>query len=252
MSEDELPPMDGELRALLRRGAPSLECPPDVEARLVARVTASVASAGGSGGGEGTSGEPRAEAATSLGSATGATSALTTKLLGPVVASLLVGGAVGGALMHAVDSASVRVVYVDRPHSSAPALAETPPVGPSTAARVEDLPRAESATQARARDDSAVAAPSPLGAERAVLDRAREAFARGEHDRALSLLGEHERRHAEGALREEREALGVRALAAAGKVDAARDRAARFVARYPQSLMRPAVEAAALADRTRE
>lgn len=252
MSEDEMPPMDGDLRALLRRGAPPLECPADVEARLLARVTASVAGPGArGGGGDGDGGAAQAPPPTSpiAAASTTGTAALTTKLVGPVVASLLVGGVVGGAIVHTVDSASVRVVYVDRPSSRSAALESPPSVDPSISARVEDLPRADGPTPSQAARPPSSAAPSSLAAERQVLDRAREAFARGDHERTLSLIADHARAHPEGALREEREALAVRALAAAGKVDAARDRGARFVARYPQSLMRPAVEAATAVDR---
>jgi hypothetical protein len=44
-------------------------------------------------------------------------------------------------------------------------------------------------------------------------------------------------------LTEEREALAVKALLLAGRDDEARQRAARFRERYPQSLFLPALEA---------
>jgi hypothetical protein len=81
-------------------------------------------------------------------------------------------------------------------------------------------------------------------AERALLDRARSAFARGDHEASLAALEEHEARYRAGILAEEREALAVRTLAALGRTAQARERGQRFVARYPGSLMRPAVEAA--------
>jgi hypothetical protein len=69
----------------------------------------------------------------------------TSKLVGPVIASLLIGGGVGAAVTKVVQEEEVRVVYVDRPAPSA-------------------------------------APASQLSAERSLLDRARGAFARGEHD----------------------------------------------------------------------
>ena len=73
---------------------------------------------------------------------------------------------------------------------------------------------------------------------------ARTALSRGRADDALRQLGAHRRRFRRSQLREEREALTVMALAAAGRRDQARARAERFRRRYPRSLLLPSVEAA--------
>ena len=57
----------------------------------------------------------------------------------------------------------------------------------------------------------------------------------GNADRALALLRQYDQRYSPGVLREEREAAGVLALCAAGRVDAARSLAQRFEQHWPRS-----------------
>jgi hypothetical protein len=81
-------------------------------------------------------------------------------------------------------------------------------------------------------------------AERRLLDTARSALARGDYDAALQSLAEHSKKYPAGSLAVEREAIAIRALAESSRMDQARARAARFRARWPRSLLLPAVEAA--------
>jgi hypothetical protein len=81
--------------------------------------------------------------------------------------------------------------------------------------------------------------------ERALVDDARKALARGDASASLGSLRAHERRFPSGALVEEREALAVKTLAALGRGAEARARAERFRATYPSSLFLPSVESAA-------
>jgi hypothetical protein len=83
---------------------------------------------------------------------------------------------------------------------------------------------------------------SDVKAERALLDRARAAFARGEAMGALALLDAHTHGFPAGRLTEEREALAVKALVAAERFEDARLRGARFRARFPASLLLPTVD----------
>ena len=83
-----------------------------------------------------------------------------------------------------------------------------------------------------------------LGAERGLLDVARSAMARGEAAEALAAVDRHGRDYRDGALVEEREALGIKALLALGRRDEARARAARFEKRFPDSLPLRAVRGA--------
>jgi hypothetical protein len=83
-----------------------------------------------------------------------------------------------------------------------------------------------------------------LKVERALLDRARSAFAAAQYGEAEQALDLHERQFPSGQLAEEREALAVRTLAAHGQMSTARQRAARFAERFPHSLFASAVERA--------
>jgi hypothetical protein len=94
--------------------------------------------------------------------------------------------------------------------------------------------------------EPAVAAPtmSPADAVRVelrLLREARAAVARKDFAGALVPLGEHARRFRTGRLVEEREALRVKALAGLGRTEEARRAAAAFRARFPRSVLLPAV-----------
>lgn len=78
-----------------------------------------------------------------------------------------------------------------------------------------------------------------LSAERALLEVARAALAKGETAAALDALTQHERDFANGRLVEEREALMIRALLTAGRDAEAQARTARFKERFPESLLLP-------------
>lgn len=78
-------------------------------------------------------------------------------------------------------------------------------------------------------------------AELRLLRMARSAVARQDFGVALGLVTEHARRFKEGRLAEEREALRVRALAGLGRTEEARRAAGQFQARFPRSVLLPAV-----------
>jgi hypothetical protein len=83
-----------------------------------------------------------------------------------------------------------------------------------------------------------------LGEQQALLDVARKALAQGESRAVLETLSAHSRRYPNSDLVEEREALAIKALVAAGQYAAARERGARFQQRFPSSLLAPSVTAA--------
>jgi hypothetical protein len=87
------------------------------------------------------------------------------------------------------------------------------------------------------------AAENELAAERALLDDARQSLATGHPDHALTALERHASKHPAGQLAEERDALRIRALAAAGRADDARRRAGEFKKAHPRSIFLPAVDA---------
>jgi hypothetical protein len=74
-----------------------------------------------------------------------------------------------------------------------------------------------------------------------LLQQARAAVARKDFEGALVPLGEHARRFEDGCLAEEREALRVKALSGLGRANEVRRAASAFVARFPQSVLVPAI-----------
>jgi hypothetical protein len=77
--------------------------------------------------------------------------------------------------------------------------------------------------------------PADPSRELQLLKRAR-ARVRSEPSAALALVGQHEHEFAHGLFVEEREVIAVDALLASGARPRAEQRAARFYARYPQSI----------------
>jgi hypothetical protein len=179
-----------------------------------------------------------------------------------------VAGAVAGGALHAtLAPEKVRAVYVDRTASDASraptshgsvqgnAIALSPTEGhaPAPASSQEALPPA---ARNDTRDDSL---PSPLDSassadhrsalarERALLDTARRAIAADDHAACLTELRKHARSFSAGKLAEERDAMVVNALVGTGQYDEARQKAALFAKRYPNSFLAPSVEGAILA-----
>jgi hypothetical protein len=83
-----------------------------------------------------------------------------------------------------------------------------------------------------------------VAAERALIDTARTALARGLPSDALSATELHSTRFPRGRLAEEREAIAVQALVSKGDAIAARARADRFRRTFPDSIFRAAVDSA--------
>ena len=94
----------------------------------------------------------------------------------------------------------------------------------------------------RARPPSADDAPSTLVEEARLLARAQAALDGSPAD-ALTLAEEHAHSVRRGVLVEEREAIAVEALVDLGRVDEARRRADRLLARHPRSAYRTRLEA---------
>lgn len=130
----------------------------------------------------------------------------------------------------------------------APPVALSPPSAPweppsrSVANPVADLPTAP----VRAPAPWLPLSPSPSRADKIreelrLLRQARAAVAREDFADALPPLAELGRRFRDGRLAEEREALHVKALSGLGRTDEARRAAAAFEARFPRSVLLPAV-----------
>ncbi|MBN9165895.1 MAG: hypothetical protein BGO98_33970 [Myxococcales bacterium 68-20] len=142
-----------------------------------------------------------------------------------------------------IDAVSVNALPSAPPPTDAPsspqakrARAPLPnhPVGTAASARTREL-----------------AAPGPVGEsdqldlERRLLDQVRHGLATRDYASAGATLRTYENTFGDGQLAEEEQALKIRWLAASGQGDAAREMAARFKERFPNSFFRPAVERAA-------
>lgn len=77
-----------------------------------------------------------------------------------------------------------------------------------------------------------------------MLQRARRALSNAEFSTALAEAAEHQRRFPAGRLREEREALRVKALLGLGRIGEARAAAERFRKQYPRSVLAPRIDEA--------
>ncbi len=174
----------------------------------------------------------------------------------PLAVGLLAVGGMGGAGLHALIARP--------PHSASIPVVSTPPSAPPPAepaplwdAAVPSKPEARRPSPSARRIPSppqpSVPVPEPaqplardgdLAAERALLEQARMALARGKPADALFLLARHEQVFGRGRLSEEREALVILSLVADRKADAARAQAAKFKHKYPRSMLLRAIEAA--------
>jgi hypothetical protein len=165
---------------------------------------------------------------------------------GLVAFAFVLGGAVG-ALLHAglAHPPAPRPAYLrPSPSSVSSAVPLLPSAQVSAPSRTED-PAVPPGSTSEARSKPAPHPRIPqLDAERALLDAARVALVSGDSDVALGALERHARTYGRPMLAEEREALFVQALVRAGRYDDARARAEAFRHHTPNSLFRPAVDAA--------
>lgn len=121
-----------------------------------------------------------------------------------------------------------------------PGIAMPPPapLDPPVAAprRVRKVPPHKQTVAVVAPEDPSLVPHAPvIAAEVAALSAARRALARGDPESALAVVSALDQGDAALSLAPERSALEVAALCALGRVDAARSKAARFVARFPDS-----------------
>jgi len=235
MRPDELEPMSPAMKALLEAERPLDVVPAATRAKLFAKVSASMAGAAAAGavGSAALGGK-----AVASGAAAGTTTAVTTKVIIAAAVAFSVGGGVGAGV-HAVVAPPKQVVQpapiVIRMEAPVP-----PPPAPEVVVD-EPAPPPPAPVKAAPKKQQ----PDNLGAERSYIEQARAALSRHEAGAALSALALHEREYPAGQLAEERVALQVIALSESGESAKAKELAAKFRAKYPGSLLMPAVDAAA-------
>ena len=226
MSDPDLDPLDADLSDLFAAERSRPAPPPDARARVMARVSATLGPGWGRGRApprprpwaEPRRGPPQAHPPRGFPGRWAApcrwrpspctTGAAPLPAPAPVVTALALGAA------------------------TAPAPAPPEPPGPVAPPR----PSGEASAPAH-RDDS-------LTAERSILDEANRALGAGRSAAVFEALDRHAEAFPRGRLSEEREGLWLRALIAAGRLDEARARAARFKRLYPRSMLLPALESA--------
>lgn len=244
----EIEPLEDDLFALVA----AAKNVPDLTARSKDAILAATLSKVGplppSGGGAGSSSGGGA----ATGSAGGAASALGSKTIAALVATFAIGIIVGVALDRSIprgpDGGATPAVpsVVAR---AATTSAEPPPhvavVETVSPASLPDAPRLVPGASA-GRPAPSAESPSSRGlaAERALLDIARSALARGEAGEAITATSRHSREYPDGALVEEREAIAVKALVALGRKDEARTRVRALEQRFPTGLSVGAAKAA--------
>lgn len=221
--------VDAALAAL--RDEPELVPASELSARLLERLERSVALAP-----SGEDGAPADASGTALGAAAPVAQATAIALAFSLGAAAGVGGM---ALLRAPDE---RVVYVTR---SAPAVSVAAAV---TQPRVATAEASSSSSLAQSAAPVAPLRPAPVlpassdralerdrGDQQELLDRARVELSGGDGARALASLELHRKRFPTTWLEEERQALLVRALIAAGRRTQALKAYAAFTLRFPQS-----------------
>jgi hypothetical protein len=243
VSGHDIDPLTPELADFIARERSRPGLGTDAKSKLAARLAASGALAAAASALPSPPAQPTPAAPTAPGIATRVASAVVRRIV--MGAAIFALGGASGAGLHAAfrHEPAPRVVVVTRTvERVVPApVAATPSVpAPTPALPAPVPPHTSQLAPARA----PAGHDSDLAAERALLEVARTALARGAHPDALASLNRHASQFPHGQLAEEREALAVQALVAAGRTDEAHRRAERFRQRYPNSMMEPAVEAA--------
>jgi hypothetical protein len=157
-----------------------------------------------------------------------------------LAASIAVAGAAVGAV------AALRMRAADPPPSPRLDVLVAP---------AAKLPHASDESEAPLMEPTRAATPSrpartsggrdSLALEIELVQRAHDAYTRGEVAISLKLAMEHARKFPNGRLAEEREALRVRSLERLGREDEAHRAAAAFAVRFPRSILLPHVQDAA-------
>jgi hypothetical protein len=235
---------------------------PDVQDRVRARVAATVIASSAVGAATTASAATKGAGAAVLTSAAAKTSL--------VVLAVATVGTTGAVAVHRqrvrTQAPAVVAVRAAEPHR-APVPPRAEPLAPATAEpaaqevapppfvappvevaavrpAVRPLRRADASSESPPTDERAAPTSAGLADENAFIEAARAALSAGEPARAAALLAHHARIHPRGQMEEEREALWVQALAAAGDGPAARARADAFRRRFPRSIQLGVVAAA--------
>lgn len=228
---NDIEPLSGSLKGLLKSA--QLAPPPEVMNRVRAALQASIEAL------------PVAVPGAPGSNGAAVSKAITAKVVGLGVSTLVVGaglGVVAGRTIWApAPVVQERIVRVEVP---APLKAEVPLEGPPAVAlpAVPDPIRVP-VKAAKERAPSVVSNDEAMRQEQVLLELARVALLRRDTETALKAIGEHAAKFAAGQLAEERESLAIQALILAGDRAAATARLEAFEQRFPQSMLKPSLDA---------
>ena len=252
MTHEMPPPLESDLRALLStERAIADDVSDETKQRLRRRLQASL---GAAVLGAGVAAGAHAAKGTALGSIAGGTGGGWMLAVGAFVVGAIA-GAGAHAYAHRHDAPPpppiVTTVVVERQvevpvYVTASASVQAPaPPPPQLAASVTSMqPSAQPSATPSGNSSGSSGKDTSLAAERSLLEIARTALARGDSASALDALGKHQAQFPKGQLSEEREALYVQALAMAGRMTEAKQRADRFRKTWPGSMLLPVVDSA--------
>jgi hypothetical protein len=167
----------------------------------------------------------------------------TSKAVTTVLVAFVVGGAVGSVVTASVLHELPQVPLPLATPSAAP-LVQPVASSPETLELGPSLPSAAPASTAAPKPAPPISLERTLAEERRILDRAQMALTRGDPSTAIGATEEHRSRFPGGQLEAERETIFIQALVLAHRDEEARARAARFRARYPNSVFRRVVDLA--------
>lgn len=204
--------MESEVQAVLERGRMIRRLPDGVRARALARARAAIVA------------EPRVVTMAAM-------PVPGRRFRIALAASLAVAVGAAGA------TAALRTTVFSRDRGTPAAAIASQPVAATVvpiAADPEPLPPAHVSRYTAAQES--------YRAEVGLLQRAQAAYVSRNFNGALALVAEHGRRFPNGRLAEEREALRVRSLAAAGRRGEARRAATIFAHRFPRSVLLPRLQ----------
>jgi hypothetical protein len=218
--------LSAQARALLERERSIPPQPTAVRARMLARARAALAAGGVS------------ETATANASATASPSRRTWWAAAAVAAC--VAGVAAGAVAYQAAREHPGTEPTSIAHAR-PVELVPPAAAPGQATAAPATIPDPTATAARSSTRTHAATADSVREELRLLHRARAAVGRANYAAALHPIGEHARRFPDGKLAEEREALRVKSLAGLGRTEQAQRAAARFEARFPRSVLSPAV-----------
>ncbi|CAN5885534.1 hypothetical protein BH11MYX4_BH11MYX4_22900 [soil metagenome] len=253
MTDPMIDPLPPDIVALLEREKLAYPAEASLKVEVLARVEKTLGAGVGPGGGG--SGDGGGAGGHGAGGAVGALvrSFSARAVTAIAVGSFIAGGVVGGVVVNQATTAPSSAPVAPANVAMSVRAIETAALDAESEAESEALMDASPAISAAPVADAALARPATkdpadqrgdLTRERELLDVARASLSRGSPNDAIAAAERHSRRWPQGYLTEERDAVWIQALVAAGRRADAERKAAEFRRGAPNSVLMPAVDRA--------